>query len=95
MVGQTNNRFREHFSLTDRPMLLDGATGTELMKRGLQPGECGELWNLSNPSLVKEIHKLYYDAGSDAVLTNTFGAVATRLKRKGLEKSVYDIKKIS
>jgi len=54
--------------------ILDGGMGTELQKLGLLPGEFPETWNLKHPSAVTEIHKKYFDAGSDIVATNTFGA---------------------
>ena len=53
---------------------LDGAMGTQLQLRGLQPGEVPELWNLTRPRDVQAIHAAYFDAGSDVVYANTFGA---------------------
>ena len=60
--------------LKDNIILLDGATGTMLHKRGLALTERSETVNLTDPEAVYEIHKAYYDAGSDVVATNTFGA---------------------
>ncbi len=60
--------------LKDNIVLLDGATGTMLHKRGLALTERSETVNLTDPEAVYEIHKAYYDAGSDVVATNTFGA---------------------
>ena len=57
-----------------RPLFLDGGMGTQLQARGLQPGEIPELWNLTRPRDVREIHAAYFAAGSDVVYTNTFGA---------------------
>ena len=54
--------------------LLDGGMGTELQKLGLAAGELPESWNIKNPTAVTEIHKKYFEAGSDIVATNTFGA---------------------
>ena len=48
--------------------------GTLLQKSGLQPGELPEHWNISHPEVIREIHKNYYDSGSNVVNTNTFGA---------------------
>ena len=56
------------------PLVSDGAWGTELQKRGLAAGDCPDLWNLDHPELVGEIARLYREAGSDVVLTNTFRA---------------------
>ena len=53
---------------------LDGAMGTQLQLRGLQPGEVPELWNLTRPKDIREIHAAYFDAGADIVYANTFGA---------------------
>ncbi len=55
-------------------VILDGGMGTLLQARGLQPGEQPERWNLSRPDEVIAIHQAYYDAGSNIVNTNTFGA---------------------
>ena len=53
---------------------LDGGMGTLLQKSGLQPGELPERWNISHPEVIREIHKNYYDSGSNVVNANTFGA---------------------
>lgn len=53
---------------------LDGALGTELQKRGLKPGEAPERMNVTSPEMVASVHRAYLKAGSDVILTNTFGA---------------------
>ncbi len=53
---------------------LDGGMGTLLQKSGLQPGELPERWNISHPEVIREIHKSYYDSGSNVINTDTFGA---------------------
>ncbi|MCJ7596479.1 MAG: homocysteine S-methyltransferase family protein [Desulfobacterales bacterium] len=68
----------------DRTVLFDGAMGTMLMASGLTSGECPEVWNLEKPSLVMEIHRRYYEAGSDVVHTNTFGGNLIKLSDRGL-----------
>ncbi len=60
--------------LKTRPVFLDGAMGTMLQSCGLGPGEPPELWNLSHPEVLREIHRAYRDAGADILLANTFGA---------------------
>lgn len=60
-------------------IILDGATGTQIQGLGLPPGMAPELWNLNNPEAVKGHHKSYVDAGSDAILTNSFGGTRPRL----------------
>ena len=63
---------REH--LKNDLLILDGGMGTLLQARGLAPGEQPERWNISHPEVITEIHKSYFDAGSNIVCTNTFGA---------------------
>ena len=67
-----------------RTVIFDGAMGTMLMAAGLKAGETPELWNIEKPSLVTEIHRKYYEAGSDVVHTNTFGGNAIKLADRGL-----------
>lgn len=62
---------------------LDGAMGTQLFARGARYGQCTELLNVDQPRIVAEVHQAYLDAGSDAILTNTFGGNAVSLRRHG------------
>ncbi|MCJ7728752.1 MAG: homocysteine S-methyltransferase family protein [Sedimentisphaerales bacterium] len=71
--------------------LLDGAMGTQLIAYGVEPGKCSELLNIESPGLVMRIHKAYLHAGSDAVLTNTFGGNGFALARHGLANRVMDV----
>jgi 5-methyltetrahydrofolate--homocysteine methyltransferase len=73
------------------PVLTDGAWGTQIMKRGLQPRECPDSWNLSHPEKVEEVAREYVDAGSRVILTNTFGANRLALGRFGLADQVAEI----
>lgn len=59
--------------------MLDGATGTELQKRGMPAGICPELWCLENLGIIEEIHSDYQKAGADVVYTSTFGANRAKL----------------
>ncbi|MFT4634471.1 MAG: methionine synthase I (cobalamin-dependent) [Arenicella sp.] len=61
-------------------LLLDGATGTNLFAMGLQSGDSPEFWNVNHPDRVAKHYRSFIDAGSDVVLTNTFGGTAYRLK---------------
>src|SRR5438270_10538086 len=70
-------------AMTDRPLLGDGAMGTQLMLAGLEQGNCGEVWNLTHPERVLAIQRRYAEAGSDCILTNTFGASRLMLRRHG------------
>ena len=75
-----------------RPLLLDGAIGTELIARGLRVRqEAPEAWNLERPDEVRAVHAAYAAAGSGAIQTNTFGATAPRLARFGLADRLREI----
>ncbi|UCG87815.1 MAG: homocysteine S-methyltransferase family protein [Gemmatimonadota bacterium] len=65
--------------------MADGAMGTMLFDRGLQPGACPESVTLSHPEMLGRIAQLYLDAGADILTTNTFGASPARLSTYGLE----------
>ncbi len=72
--------------LLGRQMLFfDGATGTQLQARGLQPGELPESWNFSHPEIVEAVHRGYLDVGSNIVKSNTFGANPIKLRGTGLD----------
>jgi 5-methyltetrahydrofolate--homocysteine methyltransferase len=71
--------------------LLDGAMGTELIARGVKAGKCNDYLNIESPDIVSDIHRAYIEAGSDAVITNTFGANKYALARHGLDDKVEDI----
>jgi 5-methyltetrahydrofolate--homocysteine methyltransferase len=64
-------------------LFLDGAMGTQLMARGIESG-CNEMLNIESPQIVTDIHRSYFDAGSDGVYTNTFGANEITLARHNL-----------
>ena len=60
--------------LNKKRLYIDGGMGTLLQKRGLQPGELPEMWNLTHPDDITDIHLSYLRAGSNIITTNTFGA---------------------
>ena len=67
---------------SSKVLVMDGAMGTEIMRRlGCQRLECGEAYNLSQPELIRSIHRAYLDAGADVLLTNTFQAYSPALWR--------------
>jgi len=72
-----------------RTVLLDGGMGTELFKRDFPMGTCPESWNTDKPEAIKDIHKSYFEAGSDAVLTNSFGGNKIKLSSYELGKHCY------
>ena len=79
--------------LSKKILVLDGAWGTEMIKRGLKPGECPELWNLNRPDDVRVIARAYKEAGADIILTNTFGGSRFKLKRSGISSNIKQINK--
>jgi 5-methyltetrahydrofolate--homocysteine methyltransferase len=72
-------------------LLLDGATGSQLIARGLKAGECPEMWNITHKKEVREIAELYFAAGADIVLTNTFGGSVLKLNDYGLKDRVTEL----
>ena len=72
-------------------VILDGAMGTNLFRNGLTSGECPESWNLENPEKISEIHESFVDAGSDIIVTNTFGGNKFRLKLHQLDSKVKEL----
>ena len=85
----TRNDFRQ--LLEKRTVFIDGATGTELQKRGMPAGVCPEKWILDNPWAIQEIQKAYYEAGSDIVLAPTFTASPIKLAEYGLEDDMVEM----
>ncbi len=75
----------------DRPLLADGATGTNYMGMGLGPGEPPELWNVDSPDKVRTLHQQFVDAGADIILTNTFGCNRYRLALHDAEDRASEI----
>lgn len=78
--------FREY--LKNNIVYLDGGMGTLLQIKGLRPGEHPERWNISRPDVITSIHKSYFDAGSNVVCTNTFGANILKFSEEELENIV-------
>jgi 5-methyltetrahydrofolate--homocysteine methyltransferase len=74
-------------------LVSDGAIGTFLHQKGLKAEECPEAWNLSRAEDVMDIAQSYVDAGSDIVLTNSFGASPLKLEGYGLEGQCYELNK--
>src|ERR1700740_1146852 len=78
--------------LQERNVLLaDGATGTNLFALGLANGASGELWNVDHPDRVRRVHQGFVDAGSDIILTNTFGANVFRFALHKLQGRVREL----
>lgn len=71
-------------------LLADGATGTLLMEAGLPPGTPPELWNVEFPEQILGLYQGYLDAGSEIILTNTFGGSRVKLARAGYAERVNE-----
>lgn len=87
MIGSVSMNIRDF--IKNNIVYLDGGMGTLLQKSGLRPGELPERWNISHPEVIKEIHKSYYDSGSNIVNTNTFGANSLKFGTDELSKIIY------
>jgi 5-methyltetrahydrofolate--homocysteine methyltransferase len=75
------------------PMLLDGATGTNLMAAGMPQSACAEQWILDNPNVIMDLQRRYSEAGSDVVMAPTFESNRHKLNFHGLGDKVADINK--
>jgi 5-methyltetrahydrofolate--homocysteine methyltransferase len=73
------------------PLLADGATGTMLMAAGLPAGTPPELWNVEQPEKILALHRAYLSAGSQVILTNTFGGTPTKLGKAGLAARAHEL----
>jgi len=78
-------------AVRERALLGDGAMGTQLMLAGLEQGNCGEAWNLAHPDRVLAIQRRYVQAGSDCLITNTFGGSRIMLDRHSHADDVVEI----
>jgi len=76
-------------------LISDGATGTYLQSHGLEPGGCPEEFNASHPETGQQMAKDYFDAGSDMVLTNSFGANKFMLKKYGHGDRVSELNRLA
>lgn len=74
-------------------LILDGAMGTMLFAMGLEQGGAPELWNVAHPERIREVHRRYIEAGSQVILTNSFGGTRYRLKLHDLQDGVYELNK--
>ncbi len=74
-----------------KPILLDGAMGTMLMEAGMEAGESPEEWNVLHPDKVRKIHQAYIQAGSQIILTNSFGGSSIRLETHELADRVVEL----
>ena len=77
--------------LESKFLLTDGATGTNLFSKGLTAGDAPELWNIEHTTKIAELHTDFLEAGSQLILTNSFGGSSCRLSLHNAEKRVTEI----
>jgi 5-methyltetrahydrofolate--homocysteine methyltransferase len=85
-----SNRIAEALATKGR-LVADGGMGTSLFELGLQAGSTPELWNVEHPDLVAKVHTGFIEAGSDIILTNTFGGTRARLDLDKLGDRVAEL----
>jgi len=78
-----------------RPLLADGATGTNLFEMGLTSGDNPELWNDIHPDRIRALHQSFVDAGADIILTNSFGGNRRRLMLHNLEGRTRELNRLA
>jgi methionine synthase I (cobalamin-dependent) len=78
-----------------RPLLADGATGTNLFEAGLISGDNPELWNATRSEAIRALHRSFIEAGADIILTNSFGGNRRRLALHGLEGRVGELNRLA
>ena len=96
-MSETGNRrlkFLERLA-SGKLLVSDGATGTYLQSHGLEPGACPEEFNVSHPEVVKGMARAYFDAGSDMVLTDSFGANRFMLSKYGYGDQVAEFNRLA
>lgn len=74
--------------MQERILICDGATGTMLYSRGINPQQCYEYLNIEQPQIIEDLHRSYLDAGADIIETNTFAANSSQLAKFGYGKLV-------
>ncbi len=79
------------YLLQKKTWVIDGATGTNLLQRGLPAGSAPETWLLENPDGILQLHRDFIESGSDIILTCTFGGTRTRLAHANLGEKVEEI----
>ncbi|MFX1494158.1 MAG: homocysteine S-methyltransferase family protein [Promethearchaeota archaeon] len=83
--------FKKWLKDDSKIILFDGGMGTEIFKRGIKPGKLPDILNIEQSEMITEIHKAYFDAGSDMCQTNTFGSSYINLQKYKLEGQIKEI----
>lgn len=84
----TKKEFRE---LTEKVLILDGATGSNLMAQGMPQGICTELWVMEHKEIIQNLQRAYIEAGSQVIYAPTFGGNRRNLQQHGLEDRIVEI----
>ena len=95
LSSKSSDRSEAYLSFLERSkeggLLFDGAIGTQLYERGIFLNQCFEQVSLSQPRLIKQVHRDYFEAGAEVLTTNTFGANSIKLAQYGLESRWREI----
>ena len=83
----------EQLLATNEHLIADGGMGTMLMDAGLEQGDPPEMWNMLHPDRIRAVHRGYIEAGSQIILTNSFGGTCFRLKLHKLQDRAYELNK--
>ena len=83
----------EQLLATHDYLIADGGMGTMLMAAGLEQGDPPEMWNVLHPDRIRNVHRGYIEAGSQIILTNSFGGTCFRLKLHKLQDRAYELNK--
>jgi 5-methyltetrahydrofolate--homocysteine methyltransferase len=81
----------QEYLVSGKPLIADGATGTMLMAMGLPPGFPPEIWNVEQPEKILALYNAYLAAGSQIILTNTFGGSSIKLEKAGIIGRVTEL----
>ena len=76
---------------SNETVIADGAMGSRLMAAGMPIGQAPELWNVENPEAVRDVHRSYVEAGSQIILSNSFGGSRATLGRNGLHERTSEL----
>ena len=83
----------ERLLATSDYLIADGGMGTMLMNAGLEQGDPPEMWNVLHPDRIRAVHRGYIEAGSQIILTNSFGGTRFRLKLHKLQDRAFELNK--
>lgn len=77
----------------EQGLIFDGGMGSMLIARGLKGGESAEMWNITHPEVIQDVHRQYFNSGADVATVNSFGATSYKLDKMGITESAETINK--